>query len=144
MRKKFLLVITILSIVLTLSFSFPDIVRAQDRNGDYFISNFPTSDGTHFDNRWKVMSSLLNCRLRAGTENMVLTQFPKDEILFVPVAFMRTSNVDPIYLDARGKPWMIVIGSGSNSSGRGRFDRGRFGNDGVCFVRANQSFVNPT
>ena len=136
MSKKFLRAITILIIVLTLPFSFPGIVQAQDSNGDYFISDFPTSDGTHFENSWKVMSTRLNCRMRAGTENTVLAQFPKDEILFVPVAFGRISDVDPVYLDSRGKPWMIVVGSSSSG-------RRRFGNDGVCFVRANQSFVNP-
>ena len=113
-------------------FSFSSVSKAHDVNGDYFVSNFPT-DGTYFLNRWKVVSPGLKCFSRAGEEFDTLAGFAEGDILDVPVSLGRTSNVDPIYLDSRGKPWMIVMGS----------NRSRFGNGGICFVRANEEFIVP-
>ena len=68
MCQKFLRVLALTFATLLFSFPFSDSVRAQDINGDYFVTNIPLVDGPYFNSTWKVVSPKLECRSRAGTE----------------------------------------------------------------------------
>ncbi|MCT7950066.1 SH3 domain-containing protein [Ancylothrix sp. C2] len=104
-----------------------------DQRGDYQSIQKITHDGKPVQGArgehryWRVMTVGLNCRNAPGTNNKIIRQFAKNDVLQAG-SFGRGGSDEVIVIqkDKAGKPWLRVVIKG-----------------GQCFVRANSKFINP-
>lgn len=100
-------------------------------SGDYYRNEAPrratdAPAGLSPGSLWQVVTVGLNCRQSPTTGSPIMAQFAQGDILQVEVYRGGSDEVLLNAKDANGKPWMPVRRS-----------------DGVCYVRANQRYIQP-
>ena len=110
----------------------PEIVVAQDSNGDYYKETLPYEDGGNYVvGRWRVIAtSGLNCRSGAGTEFAIVKTFEMGDLVYPKTSEGRDQHNNPTELDKRRLPWFRLRSPRRNDSEN-------------CLIRANSRYISP-
>lgn len=103
-----------------------------------FYRNETSKKGTVFSplmpgSLWRVVSQTLDCHIEPGTEQAIVKQFSRGDIIQAEVWRGGADEVLVNPLDNEGKPWMHVRGEG-NINNPAQITR--------CYVRANGRYIN--
>lgn len=104
-----------------------------DQKGDYYSIQVISRDGKLVEGvrgehrYWQVLTAGLNCRKAPGTDNKIIRQFAKNDVLEAG-SFGRGGSDEVIVIqkDKTDKPWLRVVIK-----------------EGQCFVRANSKYIKP-
>lgn len=133
MNARLVAVLTVLAMTSTsLAGVTQTLPNLPDAQGDYYRNDTPIK-GTAprplmAGSLWQVVAAAVNCRQEPGSDQIVVRQYQRGDILQVEVY---RGGADEVLLNAKdttGKPWMPV---------RGRRSAER------CYVRANHRYIQP-
>jgi hypothetical protein len=119
-------------LIISLIIASPEIVVAQDSNGNYYKGTLPHEDGgSYVVGKWRVIApSGLNCRVGAGNEFAIVKTFQMGDLVYPKTSEGRDQHNDPTELDKRGLPWF-------------RLRNLRRDDAENCLIRANSRYISP-
>ena len=119
-------------LIISMIIASPEIVVAQDSNGNYYKGTLPYEDGGDYVvGKWRVIApSGLNCRIGAGTEFAIVKTFEMGDLIYPKTSEGRDQHNDPTELDKGGLPWFRLKSPRRNDSEN-------------CLIRANSRYIAP-
>jgi hypothetical protein len=125
--------ILIFILIISMIIASPEIVVAQDSNGNYYKETLPYEDGgSYVVGKWRVITpSGLNCRSGAGTEFAIVKTFKMNDVVYPKTSEGREQHNNPTELDKRGLPWFRLQTPRRDEP------------ENYCLIRANSRYIAP-